>query len=97
MDLVDSQFNELVEMAKNESSTCHSLETLAAKHESALQKLVSGCFLESSVSSKKISSSIRDVLVIINKTCSLVERSLDEYQRSSVTAEHYECLVKVSL
>lgn len=94
MDLVDCQMNELVEMAKEGSERCDSLEVLAEKHELALEKLVSGCFLDNSSFCKKISGSIREIFACINKTCSLVERSFDEYQRASITVEHYDSLVK---
>jgi hypothetical protein len=95
MDLVDSQVDELIEMAREASKTCGSIDTLAAKHDMALKKLVAGCFLGDTKSCKKISNSIREIFTCIHKTCSLVERSLDEHQRSAVTEDHYESLVKV--
>lgn len=72
MDLVESQYQSLIENAR-EKSNLMSLETLQEMHEKVLKNIISGCFLDDSGGALAIAAAIDDVLSCVNRTCTVVE------------------------
>lgn len=95
MDLVDSQYNELIEISRENGQEV-SLDLLQEKHHQILKSLMNGCFLDDSISSKRINGSIQDILACILRTCELVEQSLDSF-KSGATPKSFEALGLVRL
>lgn len=95
MDLIDSQYGSLIEMSRHKEERVVSLEQLQEQHANTLKKLISGCFLEDKASSKRISGSIHEILICVNQTCSLIERSMDLCEAQNVTDHHYDSISKV--
>ncbi|KAJ2998355.1 hypothetical protein HDV02_004570 [Globomyces sp. JEL0801] len=82
MDLIDSQYGELVTLTlpNKERDQSVSIEDLSRKHEQVLKTLLSGCFLNDSKSSKLINENIVDIIKLSLKTCQLIEQSQQQGQ-----------------
>ncbi|KAJ3307163.1 Gamma-tubulin complex component 4 [Kappamyces sp. JEL0829] len=94
MDLVDSQFEELVGLADPKNPRKISLDELQETHSRILKTLTAGCFLDHSVASKKISSSIHEVLLLVSRTCNLAEKASDPLYRDTVSPQSFLALAR---
>jgi hypothetical protein len=75
MDLIDSQYQQLVNSSCE--TTQGSLTELHSLHQRVLKRILHGCFLDNSPSSKQIMSSIDIIMTVINKTCQEVDFSIE--------------------
>jgi hypothetical protein len=75
MDLIDSEYQQVIVMAKEGNDV--SLEELIAKHATVLKRIMNGCFLDQVPSSVHILASIETIIQVINETCKQVDLYLD--------------------
>jgi Gamma tubulin complex component C-terminal len=95
MDLVDSQFNSLIEMTCNQDQNC-SLGQLKDSHDTALRTLLHGCFQDGSKSSVTINKSILMILACIGRNCDLIEKFLDPARSEILSAQSFDSLENVN-
>lgn len=77
MDLIDSQYNALIQMTVPVENSSTSLEDLRTAHAQVLKKMLFGCFLDQSTSSNQIIGAIEEIIQCIHRTCQVLDLSLD--------------------
>lgn len=95
MDLVDSQFNAIVEKSRVTTGQTISLHQLKDSHDVALRTLLHGCFQDGSRPSITINKSILKILDCVGRSCDLVEIILNSGQKEFDSIESFNSLENV--